>query len=68
MFCGNGMDRKDYFVGIFSAYFECYVVVSLDSIREAFKKNVQLGFCEYWGNPPTHSKEVWSSYGYLFGL
>ena len=32
------MDRKDYFVGIFSAYFECYVVVSLDSIREAFKK------------------------------
>ena len=32
-------DRKDYFVGIFSAYFECYVVVSLDSIREAFKKN-----------------------------
>ena len=24
-----GMDREDYFVGIFSAYFECYVVVSL---------------------------------------
>ena len=34
------MDRKDYFVGIFSAYFECYVVVSLDSIREAFKKKM----------------------------
>ena len=29
VFCGNGMDR---IVGIF-----CYVVVSLDSIGEAFK-------------------------------
>ena len=62
-----GMDREDYFVGIFSAYFECYVVVSLDSIREAFKQNVQFGFCKYWGIHPTPSKEVWSSYGYFFG-
>ena len=31
VFCGNGQGR------LFSAYFECYVVVSLDSIKEAFK-------------------------------